>query len=143
MSETVLLATRLGDDAARTAIAAARLASRLGAELVLAYVADELETVPAIHAATGDSEESLRAGILAEVEAEIRAFLERVPEAARARVMIREGNVVEEILHAAEELGASYLVIGPQTSGAAAHLILGSTSDAILKRAPVPVLVVP
>lgn len=143
MRAKVLLATRLAEREDPTARAAAKLAARTGSELVLVYVARELATVPELRHGTDLSPEELRARIFAEIEREIGDYRARnsLPDSARAR--IEEGDVVERLGAVAVEEGAEYLVIGMEGRGALSRLILGSTAEAILRRAPCPVLVVP
>lgn len=143
MPPKVLLAARLRDGPVHTATVAARLAGQIGGELVLLYVAPELSTVPQLHAATGDDPDDLRERILAEIEASLREFVAANRLEGRVRTRVLEGEVVEAITAAATEEAADYLVIGTDARSAFSKLVLGSTSEGLLKRATVPVVVVP
>ena len=55
---------------------------------------------------------------------------------------IRKGYAAEEICAAAEELGATLIIIGAHGWGAFKRLVFGSVSTGVLHHAPCPVLVV-
>jgi len=143
MSIKVLLASRLHEEEDATAEAAARLADRIGGELMLVYVAVELSTIPQLQAATGENADSLRERMIAEIEAKARSHLERYAPGVRTRVLLTEGYVVEQIARVAREERVGYLVIGTEGRSTLRQVILGSTAQKIIQAAPCPVLVVP
>lgn len=143
MRPTIVLAVRLSQRPDPTAATAARLARQIGGEIVLVYVAEELETVPQLHASTGDDLDALRQRIVEEVDRDIVGYIEQNLAGVPVRLRITEGAVCEEVTRAAVEENADYLVIGTESRSAISHLILGSTTQDILKRASVPVVVVP
>jgi nucleotide-binding universal stress UspA family protein len=143
MPPTVVLAARLSAQADPTGATAARLAAQIQGEVVLVYVAEELETVPQLHASTGDDADALRERIMEELNRDIATYIERNLKGVPVRVRITEGAVADEVTRAAAEERADYLVIGTEARSAISNLILGSTSQGILKRATVPVVVVP
>ncbi len=143
MTPTILLAVRLSERPDPTAAAAGRLAQQIGGEVVLVYVAEELDTVPQLHASTGDDHDALRRRIIEEVNRDIEQYVERNLAGMPVRVRITEGEVCDEVTRAAVEENADYVVIGTESRSAISHLILGSTTQDILKRATVPVVVVP
>lgn len=55
---------------------------------------------------------------------------------------IREGSAADEIVHAAEELGAGLIVIGSRGWGEVRSVLLGSVSERVLHLAHCPVLIV-
>jgi hypothetical protein len=55
---------------------------------------------------------------------------------------LREGDPAEEIVALAEGLDADLVVVGSRGSGLVGRLITGSVSEAVVRRAPCPVLVV-
>ncbi|HEY8545607.1 MAG TPA: universal stress protein [Acidimicrobiales bacterium] len=59
------------------------------------------------------------------------------------RTIVREGHPVDVLGAVAVEEGARLLVVGSRGRGDTPALVLGSTSLALLREAPVPVLVVP
>lgn len=74
---------------------------------------------------------------LVEIQTRLRA------EAVPAEAVLRRGAAARQILALAEETGAAYIVIGSHGHGAVFELFLGSTSQAVVKRARCPVLVIP
>jgi nucleotide-binding universal stress UspA family protein len=62
--------------------------------------------------------------------------------AAEGRTVADEGDVADSLVQVAQELAAQVLVVGAHGHGALSELLLGSTSRAVVKYAPCPVLVV-
>jgi nucleotide-binding universal stress UspA family protein len=100
-------------------------------------------------------DDGVRAGLVASLEyieqdssqrAEARALapLARRARAAgvQCRVLVRAGNVADEILEAAWETGAGRIVIGTHAPGHISKLLIGSVAECVLRRAHVPVLIV-
>jgi universal stress protein E len=143
MRPKILVASRLPEGPDPTALAAARLAEQIGGELMLVYVAVELATLPELHLATGEDPDVLRKRVIAEVETRAELYLERNLAGAPTGVWVVGGDVAEEITRIAREEGADYLVIGTEGRSIFRQVILGSTSQKILQRAPCPVVVVP
>lgn len=143
MPGKILLATRLREGPDPVGRAGARLAARLDAELVLVYVADELATVPEIHAATGLDSDQLRARMRDDLRAIAEDYVMRNLAGARTRSVVVEGDVVDRIVEMAQAEAVDYLVIGTEGRSALHELIVGGTASRILKRAPCPVVVVP
>ncbi len=81
------------------------------------------------------------------VRAHLRAQLERVARRVTTRHRIttatqfREGPVVDEIEHAARESNADLMIMATHGRTGVSRLWLGSVTDAMLRRSPVPVLV--
>jgi universal stress protein A len=143
MTPTIVLASRLAEEETHTATAALRLAERLGAELVLVYVAVELETAGQLQATLGTGAAAATGAMLAEIEAEMAAFARRCFGDRPVRMRVEEGEVPERLAQVAESEGADYLVIGTEGRTGLRRVVLGSTSEAIIRHAPCPVLVVP
>jgi nucleotide-binding universal stress UspA family protein len=55
----------------------------------------------------------------------------------------QEGDIVKEILSAVDRLGIDLIVIGTHGVGGFAHLMLGSITEKVLRRAACPVMTVP
>jgi nucleotide-binding universal stress UspA family protein len=60
----------------------------------------------------------------------------------RARGEVRSGVPLAELLGAAKAGRADLLVVGATGAGGVSRLLLGSVADAVLKRAPISVLIV-
>ena len=61
----------------------------------------------------------------------------------QATTLLVQGQPPEKILHEAHRAAADLIVMGSHGHGALYHLVLGSVSDAVLRKAPCPVLLVP
>ena len=57
--------------------------------------------------------------------------------------LLVQGHGADEILAAAEKLPADMILLGSHGKGMAAKLLLGSTSEGVLRRSKVPVHIVP
>ncbi len=79
----------------------------------------------------------------AEAEAPLAAIVARLRDAGLdARYELRVGNIAHEILQVARDEDVSLIVIGSRGKGAVREVLLGSVSEAVVRRAPMPVLVV-
>jgi nucleotide-binding universal stress UspA family protein len=58
-------------------------------------------------------------------------------------IMVREGDVVDEILKTAEKLKSDIIILGAHGKGILSHTFLGTVPDKLLRRSRVPVLVIP
>jgi nucleotide-binding universal stress UspA family protein len=139
----ILLATRLDADAGPVARAAARLARALDRELVVLYVAVELETVPIVAAQGGLDETAVENQIRREVETRVRAFAAAQLGDTGVRVRIGLGPVVDSIVEHAGEEGAELIVVGHHEHGVLSRLFEGDPAHALLDRTPCPIVVVP
>lgn len=72
---------------------------------------------------------------------ELQAGLEaeRIP----AEALVVQGTVVEKIVEKADPAGTRMIVMGSHGHGALYELLVGSATEGVLRRARVPVLVVP
>jgi len=79
-----------------------------------------------------------------------RAELDRIAAAARASGLdvqvehrLTHAEIPDAILHAATELIATHLVVGSHGHGKLHELVVGSVTQAVIRRARIPVVVVP
>lgn len=72
--------------------------------------------------------------IIAELRAELGA--------GRVHTRVEVGHPADTICRLADEVGAELIVVGERGLGAAERLLLGSVSDAVLRKASQPVTVV-
>lgn len=78
---------------------------------------------------------------LDEVETQLREFYGSGPDVA-VDYHVRAGHAAEEILRAADELGAAIVVLGTEGRGGVHRLACGSVAEAVLRRLHRPVMVV-
>lgn len=78
-----------------------------------------------------------------ETEKMLKLKTQLVEAGISASFEMLEGVVVEEILAAAERTNAQRIVMGSHGHGALYHLVLGSVSEAVLRKSKVPLVIVP
>ncbi|MFU8868037.1 universal stress protein [Natronococcus sp.] len=76
------------------------------------------------------------------VDGIVDACGDRTPE-LEVRGAVRRGRPAETILEYAEEQAIDLLVVGRTGRGGVAEALLGSTADRLVRRSPIPVVVVP
>jgi len=59
------------------------------------------------------------------------------------QILVARGNVVDEIINTATESGCDLIVMAHYIRGKLSEAVLGSTSRRVIRRSPVPVLLVP
>ncbi len=118
----------------------ARLARASGARLSIVYVNDPLLAAAAV--VTYDEQAMAR-----QTDDELRSFLSSAvgadPLSGDVHIEVAEGQPADQIVSAAERLGADVIVMSTQGVTGARTLFFGSTTEGVLKHARIPVLVVP
>jgi nucleotide-binding universal stress UspA family protein len=136
----ILCGVDRSDEAAQAARFAADLAARLATRLLLLHVAPE-PWIPTIsdHAERLREREAFdRAGYLATVVAPIG-----VDPAVSVERVVEFGRPAEVLRSVAEERRITYLVVGTRGHGAVDEVLAESTSGALAREAPCPVILVP
>ena len=140
MFTNILCPVDFSDDSKRALAAALALARVTDGHLTLVTVVDGFLDAGATAAGAHDTLE-------AQTQAELRALLERaaagLTPSRMPAVSIRVGRPAPEIRAQAAESNADVIVMGMRGIGGAQKFLLGSTSEKVLERATVPVLVVP
>lgn len=139
----IILAVRVGKASKAPGETAAWLASRLGAELTLVYVASELQTVAEVASGAGLKIEEVRERMIAEARERTLAWGEMALGETPFEVRIEEGEVAERLAAVATEIGAELVVAGTEGRGAIQSMIVGDTTRDIIRRSPCPVVVIP
>jgi len=134
--QTILTAVNFSDASHAALVLAARLARRSGAEPHVLFVED-----PLLDAAAG------RAGI--HLAASSRAELRRLigdewpaPECS-PQLHVVAGREVDVILDVARRQGADLIIVGDRQMSRVERLVFGSTTERLLRRSDVSVLVAP
>ncbi len=146
----VLLATDGSEEAQLATRTAADLQQKTGSELHVVHVFGIAPVVPPFYPEAPDlqgealeeeAEEQiseLRAREVLEVEVgKVRSAGGTVVEAH-----LIEGRIAPEIVALAEEIGAGLIVMGSRGHGGIRRALMGSVSDAVVRHAHCPVLVV-
>jgi len=132
----ILLATDGSEDAELAATTAVGLASSTTSEL---HVVHTWRTVPSVH---------FDALVRQEMEREAQRILDEQVKQIEglggtvAQARISEGGAAEEIVALAEEIGAGLIALGSRGRGRIRRLLMGSVSDAVVRHAHYPVIVV-
>jgi nucleotide-binding universal stress UspA family protein len=124
-------------NAKRALDVAASLAAMSGVEVIAVHALGLLTTI--------DGERVPSAEHRAEVEEALRTdWCEPLARAGVAwRASVEDGSSAEVLLHAAEEHGASFVVVGSRGVGGHPDLMLGSTSHQVISHCRCPAVVVP
>jgi nucleotide-binding universal stress UspA family protein len=133
---TILAPIDLSEHSHDTARFARTLARDLGAQLVLLYVAPREVAVPGeipLIVDLGECRKALDA---------LRTELDGTDLGSEIQVEIRQGDAISEILNVAETYGCGLIVMGTHGRTGLLRFLMGSVSEAVLRRSRCPVLVV-
>jgi len=139
----VLLATDGSEDARLAAKSALDLSKKLDSELHVVYV----EPMPERRSEPMRFAVDLPLEVVESVEQEAKNKLERLVEEMReegsevAQAHPRVGSLAAEIVALAEELGVGLIVMGSRGLGGIRRALMGSVSDAVVRHAHCPVMV--
>ncbi len=140
MFTNILCPVDFSEDSERALAVALALARSTTGHVTIVTVVDPLLSAGAAAAGAG-------AALDDQTQQELRSLLERaapgLPAPSTAAVAVRVGHPADEILRQAEECNADIIVMGMRGIGSAQRLLLGSTSEHVLAKTTVPVLVVP
>lgn len=137
----ILIATDGSPEAERAGRVATSLAKRYEAEVFFVSV---LEPPPVYQRLVAPVQSQLVR--LDEARQQARGQLDAAAAGAAAEgipvgVEVRTGKPFAEIIAAARERGCDVIVIGTRATHGAARLLLGSTAERVVRKAPLPVLV--
>ena len=145
---TILLATDGSEEAILAAHVAADLAKKTDSELHIVYARPRITphhpgyyVGPEVIEGAAERERKL-------LDHEAQRLLDAQVEQVRtvggptAQTHLRIGRVDEEIIAAAEELGAGLIVVGSRGQGGIRRALMGSVSDSVVRHAHCPVMVV-
>ena len=66
--------------------------------------------------------------------------LDKIPQQVKAEIYVRNGRPSHEIVAAAKELDADFIVISTHGRTGLKHAFIGSTAENVVRHAPCPVL---
>lgn len=121
------------------------LGSNTGARLVVLHVIDEIHIA---EQAVLLDESGLLTELPAAAPAHLQAIEERIRElypmssTVEVEYRLREGEPAEEVAQQARGLGSDLIVIGSHGRSGLDRLLVGSVAEAVMRKAPCPVLVV-
>ena len=138
---TIVAATDMSDASIEGLKRAADLAARLGSRLVAVYVA-ESRLSPMVLAASSESEEEILARHVETARKHLAEFVAAQLPGEAVETLVLTGAPHEAIVRHAGEHDVDLIVCATHGHGSIGHVLMGSTTERILHRAPCPVLVV-
>lgn len=142
MKPRILVPVDGSDYSIRALDIAIRLAGSLDAEIVVCHVVDLAKA-----ATMSSGEAQLAAGALDILETEGQRIVDDAVERAVPSVAtssrIVQGEPIGEIDRLANELQPLFIVIGTHGRTGLSRLVMGSVAEGVVRRAPVPVMIVP
>jgi nucleotide-binding universal stress UspA family protein len=142
--KTILVPVDLSTATGRVCAAAADLARRVGARVLLLHVVAPPPVVLNEYYAFDAGQLALAVAATARAATtRLHALARRVAKRCPVRTMQVSDLPVSAILAKARATRAAYIVLGSHGHGAVFDLLVGSTTHGVLRKAPCPVLVVP
>lgn len=136
-SNVILVAIDFEKASMKALDVAKELASKLGAEVMLAHVYQvPMFTYPGL-------EPALLPTFSAEIgDAVKKAMGELKEQTGISKAILREGEPASELLAIADEVSASMIVMGTHGRKGISHLLLGSVAERVVRQSKVPVLTI-
>ncbi len=133
----ILVPTDFSDTSTAALEFAKLLAEKFDAELHLLHVADD----PILLAPT--TSDSFRQEYEGQAIARLRElFTPHEQSRLRLKLAVRNGNAKKEICDYVQQAGVDLIIIGSQGRSALANMLLGSTTEHVLRKACCPVLTI-
>lgn len=138
----ILVPLDFSDDSKRACDYGLAVARAAGAEVVLLTVIEESFPYPELFAWDNPNEEFYKTMRQRALDHMAQLLEHRAGDLHVERVVVR-GKPREEIGSVAADVGADLIVLARHGSGGLRGAFLGSTSEAVLRTAPCPVVVLP
>ena len=136
----IVVTTDLSDYSLRALPYAVSLAERFDAKLKLVSVNEPTLQVSDV-AWVGIDTRAADEGLVREAQTAIdRIIREQVPEGVDAEAKVFTGNAVDSIIDYCRDTNADLLVTCTHGRSGLSHVLMGSTAEALVRRAPCPVL---
>ena len=139
MIRRILIAVDASAPAARAAQVGFDLARQVHARVALLHVVD---VGPAVTPDLVVVQEQAIRDLKDAGQALLQQFFTRFPHTPAAERLLIEGEVAETIVCTARSWDADLIILGSDSRGRLASFLLGSTADAVIRRADCPVLTV-
>lgn len=110
------------------------LARQFGAELELVHVVEPYPSIPEMGPVEVET--------LQDARTTLEATRRTIGEGVRAHASLRSGAPYVEIVEAASELGTDLIIISTHGHKGLTRMLLGSTTEKVVRHAPCPVLIV-
>ena len=146
--KNILVPTDYSDASRKALIYAVLLAQKAGSKITLLHVIEPISVYPeAVNPLIVDFHDWLVAAkqaLLEEAKKTLRKlrWQEQIGPRWVLKTLIRQGTPHQEITESAHELDADLIIIATLGRTGLAHVLLGSTTERVVRHAPCPVLVV-
>ncbi|HVT88344.1 MAG TPA: universal stress protein [Tepidisphaeraceae bacterium] len=137
MLKRILIPIDNGKPAARAVEAAVELAMQVRARLAILHVID---VTAAYMPELGTPNQNILGQLRRDGERLMASTMSRLPASLKCEQIVVEGEPAGAIISAAREWNADLIVIGNDSRGRSGHFLLGTTADAVIRRAPCPVM---
>jgi nucleotide-binding universal stress UspA family protein len=144
MAEVLLVCVDFSPGTDAVLAVAARLASSSGARVVLVHAGAPEPDFVGYDRPGGPNDAATHQGELRSEHHDLEALAERLrADGIDAEAHLVEGPTTDVLLDQAEKHHATLVVVGTHGHRALHRFIVGSTTDALIRRSPVPLVVVP
>lgn len=138
----ILVPTDFSDCADQAVEAATELAVKFGGKVSLLHVLQDIVASfpePGVaYPIPGNYLQELQAG----AEQSLKTRMSQIPDSAAGEIEIRHGSPFVEIVRFAKERQFDLIVLGTHGRSGLAHVLMGSVSEKVVRKAPCPVLTV-
>jgi nucleotide-binding universal stress UspA family protein len=144
VTDVLLVCVDFSERTDRVVAEAERLASSLGARVCLAHAAAPEPGFVGYDRPGGPNDLETHQGELRSEHLDLEALAERMRgDGLDAEAHLVEGPTVDVLLEEAHKQRATLIVVGTHGHRALHRFIVGSTTDGLLRRSPIPLVVVP
>jgi nucleotide-binding universal stress UspA family protein len=138
----IVVATDFSEYSLRAIEYGAEIAAKFESHVTLVYVVEPVLQTADLTWTTVDFEE-LNKSHREMAEKQIGKIVEeKFPKGVRCDTAVLFGKPFVEILKCAKDRGADLIVMATHGRGAISHLLMGSTAEKVVRKAPCPVLTV-
>lgn len=140
--QEILVPTDFSDHSLRALDYAIEIADKFGSRITILYVIEPLLQAADLSWSTVDFEQITREHEQAATKQLGSIVEERIPKDRLAAAVVKNGKPFVEIVRYAREENADLIVMATHGRGAVSHILVGSTAEKVVRKAPCPVLTV-
>jgi nucleotide-binding universal stress UspA family protein len=136
----IVVPTDFSDYSLRSLPSAIDLAAKYGARLKIVFVNEPSLQVSDV-AWVGVDERAMSTDHVREARRHLeKMVIDKVPPDVPADAEILSGNAVDEIIRFSRDVNADLIVMATHGRGGVSHMLMGSTAEQVVRKAPCPVL---
>jgi len=138
----ILVPTDFSQHSRKAVTYAKAFAEKFGAEIILLHVFQDLAVFQPEAVAVAPTVQPVEEFLTAARNSLARMIQENDLGKFKVQAEVREGAPADEIVRFAAEKNVDLIMVGTHGRGWLAHVLLGSVTDKVVRKAPCPVLVV-